>query len=233
MRIKYAIIAALVIVMAAGCAKTKITKREQLVTGPLPKPANIWVYDFAATPKDVPADSELAGKFESAPQTDEEIATGRKLGNLIAVDLVKQINAMGMSAKHAGASSKPQVNDLVLRGYLLSSEEGKTARRAIIGLGAGNTQLQVAAEGFQVTPSGLRKLGYGQSEATGSKTPGVGVGAATWAITGSPLGFIAASGMKLYGERSGKSKLEGRADQTAKEIADILKKRFQEQGWIK
>ncbi len=232
MRIKCAVIAVLVAVMSAGCASTKITNREKLVTESLPKPANIWVYDFAATPQDIPADSEFAGKFESAPQTDEEIATGRKLGNLIAVDIVKRINAMGMSARHADASSKPQVNDLVLRGYLLSSEEGKTARRAIIGLGAGNTQLQVAAEGFQVTPSGLRKLGHGQSEATGSKTPGAGVGAATWAITGSPVGFIAATGMKLYGETSGKSQLEGRADQTSKEIAGILKKRFQEQGWI-
>jgi len=36
----------------------------------------------------------------------------------------------------------------------------------------------------------------------------------------------------VYGEESGSSKVEGRAKQTAKEIADVLKKRFQEQGWI-
>lgn len=219
-------------VAAAGCAKTEVTNREQLVTEKLPKPANIWVYDFAASPRDVPADSEFAGKYESSPQTDEQIATGKKLGNLIAVDLVKRINAMGMSAKHATSTSKPQVNDLVLRGYLLSSEEGKTGRRVIVGLGAGNTNLQVAAEGFQMTPTGLRKLGYGQAEATGGKTPGVGVGAASYAITGSPIGLIVTGGMKLYGEASGKGKVEGRADQISKEIAERLKKRFQEQGWI-
>jgi len=39
--------------------------------------------------------------------------------------------------------------------------------------------------------------------------------------------------MKLYGEKSGTGKIEGRTDQTAKEIADILKQRFQQQGWIK
>ena len=38
--------------------------------------------------------------------------------------------------------------------------------------------------------------------------------------------------MKVYGEESGKSKVEGRAKDTAKEIADVLKKRFQEQGWV-
>jgi hypothetical protein len=38
--------------------------------------------------------------------------------------------------------------------------------------------------------------------------------------------------MKVYGEASGSSKVEGRAKATAKEIADALKQRFQEQGWI-
>jgi hypothetical protein len=38
--------------------------------------------------------------------------------------------------------------------------------------------------------------------------------------------------MHLYGEESGSSTVKGRAKQTAKEIADVLKKRFQEQGWI-
>ena len=39
-------------------------------------------------------------------------------------------------------------------------------------------------------------------------------------------------GMKVYGEKSGKSKLEGRAEATAQEIADVFRQRFQEQGWI-
>jgi hypothetical protein len=38
--------------------------------------------------------------------------------------------------------------------------------------------------------------------------------------------------MKVYGEKSGSSTVEGRAKQISQEIADALKKRFQEQGWI-
>ena len=38
--------------------------------------------------------------------------------------------------------------------------------------------------------------------------------------------------MKIYGEASGNATVEGRAKATAKEIADVLKKRFQEEGWI-
>jgi len=48
-----------------------------------------------------------------------------------------------------------------------------------------------------------------------------------------PAGLIIGAGENVYGEKSGSSKVEGSAKQTAKEeIADVLKKRFQEQGWI-
>ena len=50
--------------------------------------------------------------------------------------------------------------------------------------------------------------------------------------TGNPAGLIVSTGMKVYGEASGSSKVEGRAKQTAKEIADVLKQRFEQEGWI-
>ena len=50
--------------------------------------------------------------------------------------------------------------------------------------------------------------------------------------TGNPAGLIVSTGMKVYGEASGSSKLEGRAEAMAKEIADQIKPRFQQQGWI-
>src|SRR5882762_2610364 len=92
-------LAGLAAVMLSGCASTKISDREQLVTGPLPRPANIWVYDFAATAADVPANSALAGEdLDTTPQTAEQIAEGKKLGNQIAKELVAQIRSMGMTA---------------------------------------------------------------------------------------------------------------------------------------
>jgi hypothetical protein len=38
--------------------------------------------------------------------------------------------------------------------------------------------------------------------------------------------------MKVYGEASGSSTIEGRAKDMAKEISDVLQVKFQEQGWI-
>lgn len=222
-------------VVAAGCASTRVTDREQVVTGQLPRPAHIWVYDFAATPEDLPAHSSLAGQYSehSTPQTAEHIAEGRKLGAEIEKELVDLIRGMGMPAEHAVAETKPQINDLVIQGYILSFDEGDPKKRVGIGLGSGASDLKVAAEGFQMTAQGLRKLGGGSTDAGGSKTPGAAVGAASLIATHNPLGLIVGTGMKVHGEKSGSSKVEGRAKQTAKEIADVLKKRFQVQGWIK
>jgi hypothetical protein len=222
------------LLMTAGCASTKVTSRSEQVFGQLPRPDTIWVYDFAATPADVPDESSLAGQYSehSTPQTDEEIATGRKLGAEISAQLVEQIRAMGMPAARAMAGTTPQINDLVIRGYLVSFNAGSAAKRIMIGFGSGASDLKVAVEGFQMTAQGLRKLGSGTTSSTSGETPGADLGVLGLIATHNPAGLIISSGMKIYGQESGKSTIEGRAKQTAKEIADVLKKRFQEQGWI-
>jgi hypothetical protein len=219
-------------VVAAGCASTKITNRQQLVTGQLPRPNQVWVYDFAATAADVPGDSALAGQTSDTSQTAEQIATGQQLGAQIASELVEQIRGMGMPAARAAAGTIPQINDIVIRGYLVSVHEGSAAERVVIGFGAGGSELKTAVEGFQMTAQGLRKLGSGTVDAGGGKSPGAALGVVGLIATANPAGLIVSTGMKVYGEASGSSKVEGRAKATAKEIADVLRQRFQQQGWI-
>jgi len=229
----YVLLCLSVLLVVAGCAKTKVAHLEP-TAGLFPRPAHIWVYPFAATLEEVPADSAMAGQVTAAGthQTSDHIILGRQLGAQIAAELVKQIRGMGMPAEHGMAGTKPQINDIIIRGYIVSFDEGDAKKRVGIGLASGASSLQVAAEGLQVTAQGLRKLGSGSTDSGSGKTPGMAVGAATWIASGNPAGFIVSTGMKVYGEKSGKSTVQGRADQTAKEIADVLKKRFQGQGWI-
>jgi hypothetical protein len=200
----------------------------------LPRPNHIWVYDFAATPAEVPAGSALAGQpiEHPTPQTAEQIATGRKMGDAIATQLVEEIFNMGMLARKASSDTKPEINDLVIRGYLLSIDEGDATKRVAIGFGSGASQLTAAVEGFQMTTQGLRKLGSGTVDSGGGKTPGGAVGVAALIATGNPVGLIVGGGAKAYGEYSGSSKIEGRAKAIAKEIAEKIKPKFQQQGWI-
>ncbi len=69
-----------VILLAAGCASTRTTEHEVLVSERLPRPSQIWVDDFAATAAAVPPESTLARKFtvESMPQTAEQMALGQR-----------------------------------------------------------------------------------------------------------------------------------------------------------
>ena len=222
------------LLVIAGCASTQIDSRDEVVTQKLPRPAHIWVHDFAATPADVPDESALAGKYSehSPPQTAEQIATGRQLGAEIEAELVEQIRGMGLPAEHAVKGTTPQINDLVIQGYLVSYNEGSAAKRLLIGFGSGASDLKVAVEGFQMTAQGLRKIGTGTTDSEGGKTPGADLGALGLLATHNPAGLIISSGMKIYGEESGRSTVKGRAKQTATEIADAIKKRSQEQGWI-
>jgi hypothetical protein len=235
-KIRYVIgLSLIALLVLAGCAKTTVTDREQVVTGKLPRPETIWVYDFAATPADLPIKTSLDKEYFSGsePQTPEQIAEGRKLGKEIETELVYLIREMGINAEHAMAGTTQQVNDIVLQGYILSYNEGSEKERVVLGLGAGNSDLKVAVEGLQMTANGLRLIGSGSMDAEGNKTPGGAVGLATLIATHNPAGLIISTGMKVYDEKSGAGKVEGRAKQTAKEIADILKKRFEEQGWLK
>lgn len=231
---KLAFVVGLSMLCAASFAATKITDQQEYAGGSIPRPATIWVYDLAATPSDVPSQSALAEAAASQQnsQTDEQIAAGRKVGAAVAADLINDINAMGMTAAHADATTQPQINDLVIQGYLVSVKEGDKKQRIAIGFGKGDAELQVAVEGFRMTDSGLQKLGGGSTDATGSKAPGGAIGALGIIAMHNPLGLIVSTAKKEHDEKTGKAGIEGREKDTADEIAGELKKRFQAQGWI-
>lgn len=218
----------------SGCASTEVTNRERLVTEKLPNPGHIYIYDFTSTSADVPSDSSLAGKSEDQahPQTSEQIALGRQLGASIATQLVQQINQMGLSAEKGDPSTKPQINDIVIRGYLISVEQGDATKRVVIGFGYGASELRTMIEGYQMTAKGLRKLGSAQLDAAGGKSPGGALGAVTFIAYANPVGLIVGGGIKAYQELSGSTKVEGMAKNTAQIISDQLKIRFKEEGWI-
>ena len=223
------------LVMVAGCAKTEVADRKILVDQKVPRPDRIWVYDFVATAADIPADSAFAGKTSehATPQTPEQIEAGRLAGTQVAAQLVEEINNMGMLAMRASSSTTPRINDIVIRGYILSIDEGDATKRVAIGFGSGASELKAAVEGFQMTAQGLRRLGSGTTQSGGSSSPGTAIGVVGLIATANPVGLVVSAGVKAHGEYSGSSKIEGKAKEAAKEIANQIKPRFQKQGWIK
>ena len=226
------------LVLLAGCASTKVTELHPYAGEKQPRPDRIIVYDFAASPAEVPAESAIAGQFAqpSTPQTAEQIETGHKLGAEIAKDLVAQIQGMGLPAVQAAGQPAPRVNDLVIKGYLLSVEEGSAGQRLLVGFRSGEAELKTMVESYQMTTAqGLRLLASGQLDSGGSKTPGVLVPLAMLAATANPIsliGMAVAGTMKMYGENTGSNTIEGASKQTADAIATRLRGSFEKQGWI-
>lgn len=207
-------IAWLVAVLAlAACAKTVVTERQHtLLEERLPRPEHIFVYDFAATAEEVPANSALAGhpSVVSASQTPQEIEIGRQVGAEVAKALVADIDAMGLPAVRGTSESTPVPGDLVIRGYLLSVQSGSELERVAVGMGKGNAELKTAVEGFRVTDHGLEKLGGASVDSGGGKTPGAAVPLVVALATKNPLGLIVSTGVKLHEENTGASTIQGR-----------------------
>jgi len=226
----------LALVVAGGCASTKVTERDSKIgSEKLAKPDRIYVYPFAATHADIPSWSASGDRLAkpSTPPTPEELEVGRKLGDLVAKELVTKIEEMGLVALEGSQESLPKPNDLMLMGYFGAVEEGSTAKRLTLGFGSGATELTTAVEGYQMTKTGPRLLGSGQIESGGGKTPGLIVPLAILAATANPIGLIVMGGVKVAGEVTGSSKIEGSAKRTAETIAEQLEIKFKEQGWIK
>ncbi len=94
----------LVLLVVNACASVQTTGRRSFDGDQnFAKPMRIIVYDFAATADDVAASSAITGRYKrrSTPQTANEIRLGRDLGHRVALELVKDILAMGLQLPHA------------------------------------------------------------------------------------------------------------------------------------
>lgn len=220
--------------LSAGCSSTKVTDVRQTDNQPQARPQMVWVAPFASAPDEVHPESALADQFSDQDdgQTAEHVAMGRQLSMELATELVMQIRNMGMPAALTDRARIPATGDLLVTGQILSFDEGSELKRLAIGLGSGQSSMCVAAQTFLLTPDGLEEFGGETIDAGSKKSPGLAIGLAGFVATKNPAGLILSTTKKAYGEMSGRSKVTGRAKDTAGEIASGLKTQFKRAGWI-
>ena len=235
MRLGISISVALLAILAAGCATTTVSNRE--IDDPnakIARPDRILVYEFATTSTEVHAESALQGKdvAPSTAATPEELDTLRQLSDAVEKELVSKIREMGLNAVRAEGEPDPNVGDIVIHGAFVSMDQGSAVERLVIGFGKGAPELHTMVEGYLMTEQGLRRLGSGEIDAGGTKTPGMALPVAVALLTDNPIGIIVGGGVKAYGELSGSAKIEGAGKRSADEIAKQLRPRFEQEGWI-
>ena len=224
--------AMLALLLIGGCAKTTVSDRQYYEGPRLARPARVIVYDFAASASDLPAGYDVAIAAPAAEQTPDDVSLGRKLGAEIAKNLVTDLQEAGLPAVQAAGQPPPQLNDITIVGYFVSVDSGSIAKRFAIGFGAGAPELKTVAEAYVMTDKGLRRLEAEELNSTGPKGPGEALPLAVAVASGNPIGLIVSSAVKVGGEVSGMSTIEGSAKRTAKEIADQVKTGARRQGWI-
>jgi Domain of unknown function (DUF4410) len=221
------------LVVVASCASTEITERQRYQGAKLARPDRIIVHDFTANPADVPSYSAFAAQLSgAATPTPEQLELGRKLGAEVAKKLVADLRGMGLPAVEAAGQPAPRVDDIVIRGYFVSVDQGSATKRVLVGFGSGAAELKTAVEGYQMTAQGLRPLGRGEIRSGGGELPGMVLPLAVVAATANPIGLVVGGAVKATGEATGSDTIEGAAKRTADEIAAQLRTAAEEQGWI-
>ena len=237
-KIKSGLFVFIALIMAFGCAPTKVQQKDMTVAQ-LPRPDLILVYDFAVSPDEVKLDTGLSAdlmqkyqEHKGASRTAEEIKVGHKVADATAEELVKKIRSYGLMAERAFGLPQGKGKVLMVKGQLLSIDEGNRTERVAIGLGAGRTSVQANVQVYELTAKGMQEVDTLRGTAKSGRKPGMGEMMGVGAIAGHLLASTLVSGVLSGASEMTSATVEADGKRLAEQIAADLGKFFVDQGWI-
>jgi hypothetical protein len=237
-KIKFGLLAFMMLAIAFGCAPTNVQQESPTLTQ-LPRPDHILVYDFAVSPDEVKLDTGLSAdlmqkyqEHKGASRTAEEIKLGHKVADAVAEELVKKIRSYGLMAERAFGLPQGKGKVLMVKGQLLSIDEGNRTERVAIGLGAGRTSVQANVQVYELTPKGMQQVDSLRGTAKSGRKPGMGEMMGVGAIAGHLLASTLVSGVLSGASEMTSATVEADGKRLAEQIAADLGKFFVDQGWI-
>jgi hypothetical protein len=221
----------LVLAGCAGCSRggglrpgATVTGEKDVGPAPTTQPGTVYVTDFDL---ELPADprsgqspgllghrsgpgGRILDRLRHEPGSTEERAA--RLLTLLSTSLVSDLQNAGIPAHHL-APSEPRPSDgWLLRGVVTYLEEGDRIRRAVVGFGAGATELDVYACLADLARDGDKPFYTVDTSATSGNMPGA-------VITMNP--YAAAAKYKMSRNASEKD-----VEHTARKIAEEVVKRI-------
>ncbi|HTP42066.1 MAG TPA: DUF4410 domain-containing protein [Nitrospiria bacterium] len=240
MKTAQSIVAFTVLLAITACAPTSVEVTGE-VSGQLPKPDRILVYDFAVTPDEVKLDSGLEADVKSdiehttsaSARSAQEVKIGHAVANAISDELVKAIQGYGFPAERGlGLPAPSGGHTYLVKGQLFSIDEGNSTERVVIGLGAGRNSVQARVQFYELTPEGLSKVESMRGEAKGMAQPGMAETMGVGAIAGHLLVSTLVSGALTAGNELSWGSVNADSKRLAKAVAADLEKYFISQGWL-
>jgi hypothetical protein len=160
--------------MLTGCASAKMVAVHDTAQNPAPPPAIVYVADFELQQGSLQSKDPLASLMPLHDYFQKSKA--RSLVDLMSDEIVADITKKGIAAKRLPANAPLPAQGWLVRGTFTKIDEGNRMTRAVIGFGAGKTDLQVTTTtenlSAETPPASLYKA---QTVATSNKLPGAAV----------------------------------------------------------
>ncbi len=218
------------LLILAGCPKATVTQTKATL-GPLPRPDMIVVYDFAVTPAEVKLDQGMMQKAlrdsSSRAVSKEETALGHAVANKLSEDLVAEFRKAGIAATRAGMQVRTSDTTVHLTGQFVTIDEGNQTARIWVGFGMGGTELRTRIQLVQ----GGRLVAEGETKTRSSLKPGM-LASGGLAAGASSVAPLVVGGTATAVSETVRGTLEADAARTAEQVAERVKKAYQNRGWL-
>lgn len=88
--------------------------------------------------------------FEGRPPSEDAAEHARRLANLLSKTIADHLTKEGYSARRIGSDETPPPDGWLVGGEFMDVDEGNRLRRAVIGFGAGSSDVKVQVEIFDL-----------------------------------------------------------------------------------
>ena len=226
-------------VTIVGCASTRVQPLSVYSSPePLPRPDRILVYDLAVSPEEITPNGGVITRLHSlvsaTSQTEEQLTVGRQVADALSEELVQRIRALGLPAERASSLAPLADGTLAIEGQFISIDEGNRLRRAVIGFGAGGSEVRTLVQVYLGMDSAQHLVQEFETSADSSKAPGMAatMGAGAAAHGAAALATAAAAGGGIHAATESRQTAEADARRTADVLVKRLAEFFAAQGWI-
>jgi len=225
--------------IATGCGPTSVQSTSGTAYTGLPRPERILVYDFAVTPEEVKLDQGISADIMryvsdggGSARTAEEIKIGHAVANAISIELVQKLRGYGFFAERALGWPVRTGSTLMVKGQLLSIDEGNRTERVLIGLGTGRTSVQANVQLYDLTPQGMRTIDTLRADAKSGYKPGMALMMGVGGLAGNLVTSAVVSSVTTAGSELSWSTVDADGKRLANNVAKSLGQFFVTQGWI-
>src|SRR5262249_34551845 len=141
-------------------------------------PEQIVVHDFSVSPDAVTSDSAIGSRIadmvKATPEAEQHMKIAQSVAKVVTDNLVKEITKLGLPAVAAAQATPVAGPSLAIEGQFMTIDEGNRLRRAVVGFGAGASEVRSLVQVFETTNAGHRLIDDFYATVKSSRKPGLG-----------------------------------------------------------